>query len=65
MGIESKCWSREEDERSALAGKWEILALFNILLFNDDNKMLPFTGSKGNATNVYLVANLDLVEKGD
>lgn len=59
--MESKCWSREED----LVGKWETLGLFNILLLNDDSKMMPFTGSKGNATNVYLVANLDLAEKGD
>lgn len=39
--------------------------LFSILLLNYDNKIMPFTGSKGNATSIYLVANLDLVEKGD
>lgn len=40
------------------------LILLNILLLNDDS-MMPFTGNKGNATNIYLVANLNLVEKGD
>lgn len=57
--MDSKCWSREED----LVGKWETLALFNILLLNDESRVIPFAGSKGNATNVYLVTDLDLVEK--
>lgn len=37
--------------------------LFNILLLN--NKMMLFTGNKENVTNIYLVANLNLVEKWD
>lgn len=39
--------------------------LFSILLLNYDNKMMPFTGSKGNATNIYLVAKQDILEKGE